>query len=399
MHKNKRIKMNDNKNSNALALVPTSVSKTCDNYVTPDLSDDLTTKSHNLSFNVDVQFDPLNKNEGEFYAYIKPTSRCLRFGQQSVSSVSSNINSVMKEIKNNLNMSNDNTLQATIFLRRTGHSKVFKIHDVKKHGNGNDTLRLGISTKDLHTKGSYATQSTQLMEDAYEPAFININIGDLIRDAIRNARRLFFSHFPIINGATAITDNDQQILHLQNGWWRAGQRQDQPFGGRVWIHARGEIPPFLSDFNSPGSWNEKTRTLRIWLRSRGEFETVENWSLNQIIIPENLNDAVDVNGYRTSINFVNCHGTACLSVNGSGCGNDASRDEQWRRCVTQRPCWINEIRRWSSREGSRDEGLNNSLVGVGRPGCCAHRDGNIPPGRNCPTNFSDTQCSGGRCRW
>ena len=157
----------------------------------------------------------------------------------------------------------------------------------------------------------------------------------------------------------------------------------------------------MSDFSfrSPGTWNEKTRTLRIWLRFRGDIgEVNENWSLNQIIIPENLNDAV-VNGLRTAIYFRNCNGLACLSVNGSLCGDDITQDVQWNRCVKQKPCWINQIRIWNSPHGSRDKDLNNSLVGVGRPGCCAHRDGNIPPGRNCPTNFSDTQCSGGRCRW
>jgi hypothetical protein len=386
--------MNNNKNSNA--LVPTSVSKTCDNYAMPYLSDDTQANSHNLSLNVDVKFDSLNKDEGELL--IKPTSRSLRLTAQSVSSVSSNINSVMNEIKKYLTMSNDNTLQATLLLRKNGDVKVFKIHDVKKHGNGNDTLKLRISTRNLHAKGSYAIQSIQLMEDSdsasteFQPA--NINIIDIVR-AVRTQ---FFSHFPIINGATPFTDDDQQILHLQNGWWRAGQSQDQPFGGRVWIHTRGEIPPFLRDFRSPGTWNEKTRTLRIWLRSFDEPINREDWTLNQIIIPENLNDAV-VNGLRTAIEFRNCSGLACLSVNGSLCGDDRTRDVQWNRCITQRPCWINQIRRWNSRDGSRDEGLNNSLVGLGRPGCCAHRDGNIPPGRICPTNFSDTQCSGGRCRW
>lgn len=389
----------NNKNSNA--LVPTSVSKTCDNYVMPDLSHDTQANSHNLSLNVDVKFDYLNKGEGEFYAYIKPTSRSLLLTAQSVSSVSSNINSVMNEIKKHLTMSNDNTLQATLLLRKNGNVKVFEIHDVKKHGNGNDTLRLTISTKGLHAKGSYATQSTQLMEDSdsmeFQPAFMKI-IKDMIDDLIRTVRPRFFSHFPIINGATPITDDDQIIRHLQNGWWRAGQSQDQPFGGRVWIDARGEVPSFLSDFNSPGSWNEKTRTLRIWLRFRGaEGEPVENWSLNQIIIPENLNDAV-VNGLRTSIDFRNCGGLACLSVNGSRCGDDITRDAQWNICVKQKPCWINQIRIWNSL-GNRDKDLENSLVGNRRGGCCDFRDGNIPPGRNCGTTFSDTQCSGGRCRW
>ena len=357
--------MNNNKNSNA--LVPRSVSKTCDNYVTPYLSDDTQANSHNLSLNVDVKFDSLNKDEGEFFAYIKPTSRSLHLTAQSVSSVSSNINSVMNEIKKYLTMSNDNTLQATLLLRKNGDVKVFKIHDVKKHGNGNDTLKLRISTKGLHAKGSYATQSVQLMEDSdsasmeFEPAFINI-IKDMLDELIRTVRPRFFSHFPIINGATPFTDDDQQILHLENGWWRAGESQDQPFGGRVWIRTRGEIPPFLSDFRfrSPGTWNEKTRTLRIWLKFRGaEGEPVENWSLNQIIIPENLNDAV-VNGLRTAIEFRNCGGLACLSVNGSLCGKwidyggassdskiSPEGDPQWNICVKQRPCWINQIRIWN----------------------------------------------------
>jgi hypothetical protein len=393
--------MKIDKNSNA--LVPTSVSKTCDNYdsiMTPDLSQDTTTNSHVLlSLNVNVKFD-----EDASCAYIKPTSRTLVYNQytNSVSSVSSNVNSVMKEIKQNLTMSNDNTLHATLSLRDRFKLKIFKVHDVKRHGN--DTLLLKISTEDLHARGSYATQSIQLTEDSdlmdFKPALIrlvNERLRSLLQEQMQQQMQQFRNSFPAINGATPLTDDDLPISYQANGWWRAGQSGDQPFGGRVWIRARGEIPPTrLYSLRSPGTWNEVTRTLRIWLRNFDERTNSEAWRLNQIIIPVNLNDRV-VNGIRTNIEFVNCRGNACLVQNGQGCGDPPCN-------LNQRPCWINEIRRWEN-GNTRDTGLNNSLVGPRgelRPGCCSFRDGIFPPNYpGCSREFfpSDSQCSGGRCRW
>jgi hypothetical protein len=116
----------------------------------------------------------------------------------------------MKEIKQNLTMSNDNTLHATLSLRDRFKLKIFKVHDVKRHGN--DTLLLKISTEDLHARGSYATQSIQLTEDSdlmdFKPALIrlvNERLRSLLQEQMQQQMQQFRNSFPAINGATPLT--------------------------------------------------------------------------------------------------------------------------------------------------------------------------------------------------
>ena len=105
------------------------------------------------------------------------------------------------------------------------------------------------------------------------------------------------------------------ITHIRDGWFRAGSAF---LGSRIWINARGEIPPFLF-VGIPGTWNQTTGTLRIWLRAYTPQLDTTSWALNQRTFVDD--------GMPVRINLVNCDGTMCT-------GNCTIPDGRSRRiCV------------------------------------------------------------------
>ena len=187
--------------------------------------------------------------------------------------------------------------------------------------NNSNVVKLTISTKDLYTEDSYAKQSTELKDIGKNNTvdlviFWNFSLDSILTDlntirireikswwSVDSNRESLQPFFPGINR------DDMPITHIRDGWFRAGSAF---LGSRIWINARGEIPPFLF-VGIPGTWNQTTGTLRIWLRAQTPFNTTI-WALNQRTFVDD--------GMPVRINIVNCDGVMCLG----NCRRDGIRN-------------------------------------------------------------------------
>lgn len=324
--------MSNDKKSNALALVP-SVSPS--NHLVPAnaspcnaLARGVSTSNSNnpepyftkssmtLSVTGDVTFTMDKKNK--YVAYVDPTKRCLSIDKlSSLSSVSSNCDSIAREINMALVDNSDHSLLTTAVI--SDHLKVFKIYGAKVvNKNGKQKIKLSLN-EELNTNGNYAKETVQEIEDKTEHkdiAFTMLNVN--------------ISIVPIGRPIDLLLPLDRVPLTYIPGtnWWRAGT-PDQPYGGRIWINTP-DIPPisaWITSFGlnpfTMGSWVESTRTLQIWLRKgngdpRREFRRIE-WHLNEARLPEGFRPGV-VNGFRERIQFSNCDAFLCVGDSDSTTG-------------------------------------------------------------------------------
>ena len=302
--------MDNNENSNA--LVPKA---SCCNALVPKVSRDVDLKSPLLEDDRLVPDDikyPVtsitatgnitftkDKND-EYVAYLDPTKRCVTtrqsiYSQQRLSSVSSKARNVAREIMYAIDNSYSKSLCATVVL--SSGVKVLKIESVAvvKRG-GKKVVKLFISTNDLYGSDNY-TQEVVGEIDSVDNDKKNKNISTRFITATLVMQPISIQ---IVSTSTTPSTN-RVITYRDKNWWQASPLNEDPIGQRVWIST-----PDAWQNESIGTWNEETRTLNVWLSSRGDYLGAKRIFVNSIAeIPENFRPG-------QNIEFWNCSGTLCL---------------------------------------------------------------------------------------
>ena len=128
-------------------------------------------------------------------------------------------------------------------------------------GGGKKVVKLFISTNDLYGSDNY-TQEVVGEIDSVDNDKKNKNISTRFITATLVMQPISIQ---IVSTSTTPSTN-RVITYRDKNWWQASPLNEDPIGQRVWIST-----PDAWQNESIGTWNEETRTLNVWLSSRGDY--------------------------------------------------------------------------------------------------------------------------------